>query len=154
MWAGILHGALAVRSSLGVSVPVPLDTEQVVEAIFEGVLSRGHNESKVPAQQQLLPGFDVVVHDKRDELFKLWDVATERESTSRRTVFAQHSIKTDEVEREPNAVQNSIGLSSNVAHFTKESSRRSASLAIRNVSVGPQLPPDVLSMYVYLPIRD
>ena len=88
-----------------------------MEAIFEGVLSRGH-ESKVPAQQQLLPGFDDVVHEKRDELFKLWDAAAERE---RRTVFAQHSIKTDEVERELDAVQNSIGLSSDVAHFTKES---------------------------------
>lgn len=32
--------------------------------------------------------------------------------------------------------------------------RRSASLAIRNVSVVPQLPPDVLGMYVYLPLRD
>ena len=32
--------------------------------------------------------------------------------------------------------------------------RRSASLVIRNVSVVPQLPPDVLGMYVYLPLRD
>jgi len=107
-----------IRSSLGVSVPVPLDTEQVVEAIFEGVLSRGH-ESKIPAQQQQLPGFADVVHEKRDELFKLWDAASERERVSR-TIFAQHSIKTDEVERELNAVQNSIGLSADVANFTKE----------------------------------
>ena len=108
-----------IRSSLGISVPVPLDTEQVVEAIFEGVLSRGH-ESRLPAQQPQLPGFADVVHEQRDELFKLWDAATERERVSR-TIFAQNSIKTDEVERELNAVQNSIGLSSDVAHFTKES---------------------------------
>src|SRR6266487_506305 len=58
-------------------------------------------------------------HEQRDELFKLWDAASERERVSR-TIFAQHSIKTDEVERELNAVQNSIGLSADVANFTKE----------------------------------
>ncbi len=107
-----------IRSSLGISVPVPLDTEQVVEAIFEGVLSRGH-ESRTPAQQLQLPGLDDVVHEKRDELFKLWEATSERERVSR-TIFAQHSIKTDEVERELDAMQKAIGLTSDVAHFTKE----------------------------------
>jgi hypothetical protein len=55
----------------------------------------------------------------RDALFKQWDAATERERVSR-TIFAQHSIKIDEVERELHAVQEAIGLASDVSMFTRE----------------------------------
>src|SRR6185437_1194854 len=43
----------------------------------------------------------------------------ERERRSR-TLFAQHSIKTEEVEKELRAVQQNIGLASDVASFTRE----------------------------------
>jgi SNF2 family DNA or RNA helicase len=42
----------AIRNSLGISVPVPVDTNQVVEAIFEGLLLRG--PSGTSAEQLLL----------------------------------------------------------------------------------------------------
>ena len=42
----------AIRNSLGISVPVPVDTNQVVEAIFEGLLLRG--PSGTSAEQMLL----------------------------------------------------------------------------------------------------
>src|SRR5581483_11447940 len=57
-----------IRSSLGISVPVPLDTEQVVQAIFEGLLLRG----KADDAQTFLPGFDEVIKPQREELFRLW----------------------------------------------------------------------------------
>src|ERR1044072_5903334 len=39
-----------IRSSLGVSVPVPVDTDKVIEAIFEGVLLRGGGQPGDSAQ--------------------------------------------------------------------------------------------------------
>ena len=103
-----------IRNTLGISVPVPMDTEQVVEAIFEGVLRDADQSS-----QSHLPGFEDVVHEKREELFRQWDASSEREKVSR-TIFAQHSIKVDEVEKELNAVRGAIGLSDDVAEFTTE----------------------------------
>ncbi len=107
-----------IRSSLGVSVPVPMDTEQVVEALFEGVLAHDYPGDPL-AEQPALPGFADVVTARRDELFRLWDASSERERKSR-TLFAQHSIRTEEVEKELRAVQESIGLAGDVAAFTRE----------------------------------
>ena len=45
-----------IRNSLGVSVPVPGDTEEVIEAIFEGLLLREESGGDLSAR---LPGFPV-----------------------------------------------------------------------------------------------
>lgn len=107
-----------IRSSLGVSVPVPMNTEQVVEALFEGVLAHD-NLGDVLADQPALPGFADAFTTQRDELFRQWDASSERERKSR-SLFAQHSVKTEEVERELRAVQENIGLAGDVASFTRE----------------------------------
>jgi superfamily II DNA or RNA helicase len=104
-----------IRNTLGISVPVPIDTEQVVEAIFEGVLSRDADQGS----QSHLPGFEDIGYEKREELFKQWDASSEREKVSR-TIFAHHSIKIDEVEKELNAVRGAIGFADDVAAFTAE----------------------------------
>jgi hypothetical protein len=79
------------------------------------VLSRDADQSS----QSHLPGFEDVIREKREELFRQWDASSEREKVSR-TIFAHHSIKIDEVEQELNAVRGAIGLSSDVADFTTE----------------------------------
>ena len=55
-----------IRNSLGISVPLPVDTEQVVEAIFEGLLLR-ENAGKAQQAQLFLPrstkhSFDLCEH--------------------------------------------------------------------------------------------
>jgi superfamily II DNA or RNA helicase len=111
-----------IRSSLGISVPVPLNTEQVVEALFESVLVHDGKE-KDAAHQQSLPGFEDTQHEQLqktlDDFALQWDAASEREKVSR-TIFAQHSIKTEEVEKELEAVRGAIGLAEEVAGFTRE----------------------------------
>ncbi|MEZ4522480.1 MAG: hypothetical protein R3A46_12680 [Thermomicrobiales bacterium] len=52
----LLRKHKSIRSSLGISVPVPGDTNQVVEAIFEGLLLRERSSSAGTAQY--LPGFE------------------------------------------------------------------------------------------------
>src|SRR6266702_3845015 len=106
-----------IRSSLGISVPVPIDTDQVIEAIFEGLLLR-ENAGNAQSAQLLLPGLEDIWQQERDDLFKQWDAVSEREKRSR-TMFAQEAIKVDEVAAELQAVQRAIGSGVDVAIFTQ-----------------------------------
>jgi superfamily II DNA or RNA helicase len=110
----------AIRSSLGVSVPVPVDTEQLIEAIFEGLLLR-ENAGSAQSAQMLLPGLEDIWRGEqvRDDLFQQWEAVAEREKRSR-TMFAQETIKVDEVASELRAVQQAIGSGVDVASFTKQ----------------------------------
>jgi superfamily II DNA or RNA helicase len=107
-----------IRSSLGISVPVPVDTDQVIEAIFEGLLLRS---KKGTAEEQMLL-FEDFMKPKKEQLYGQWDAATEREKRSR-TIFAQETIKVEEVARELQAVRAAIGSGIHVAAFTKEALR-------------------------------
>ncbi|MCG9969578.1 DEAD/DEAH box helicase [Pelotomaculum terephthalicicum JT] len=107
-----------IRSSLGISVPVPVDTNSVVEAVLEGLLLK---EQK-GAQYQQLTLFDEYLRPAREDLFAKWDDATAREKRSR-TMFAQESIKVDEVAHELEAVQRAIGSGAEVEWFIREGFR-------------------------------
>jgi superfamily II DNA or RNA helicase len=110
----LLRKHRSIRSSLGISVPVPVNTEQVVEAIFEGLLLR----SSPTVFQGYLPGFDEYIKPQKDELYSQWDAASEREKRSR-TLFAQETIKVDEVSKELQSVQAAIGSGVDVTDFTR-----------------------------------
>ena len=58
-----------IRSSLGISVPVPVNTEEIIEAVFEGVLLR----EKGSLTDRLLPGMDEFFRPQMDELHGQWD---------------------------------------------------------------------------------
>ncbi len=107
----LLRRHQAIRSALGVSVPVPANTNQVLEAILEGLILRG----RAAAEQMLLPMGDFEV--ARNDLYQEWESASEREKRSR-TVFAQATIKPDEVARELTEVRQAIGSGVDVARFT------------------------------------
>ena len=104
-----------IRNSLGVSVPVPGDTEEVVEAIFEGLLLREESGSDLSAR---LPGFDEFFAPKKEDLYSRWDSVRDREKRSR-TMFAQESVKTEDVARELHAVRAAIGSGEEVERFAK-----------------------------------
>lgn len=110
----LLRKHRTIRSSLGISVPVPVNTEQVIEAIFEGLLLK----SNPNGLQGYLPGFDEYIKPQKDDLYGKWEAASEREKRSR-TLFAQETIKVDDVARELNAVQTAIGSGVDVADFTR-----------------------------------
>ncbi|MHB1042628.1 MAG: helicase-related protein [Eubacteriales bacterium] len=106
-----------IRSSLGISVPVPADTNSVVEAVFEGLLLREDH-----GKDRQLTFFEELLKPTRDDLFAKWDDATAREKRSR-TVFAQESIKMDEVARELTAVQAAVGSGADVEWFVSQGFR-------------------------------
>jgi hypothetical protein len=107
-----------IHNSLGISVPVPVPAEHVIEAIFEGLLLR---EQAGSAQDQLTM-FEDYFKPKKEEIHSDWDSVADREKRSR-TMFAQETIKVEEVARELQAVRAAIGSNLDVATFTKDAFR-------------------------------
>jgi superfamily II DNA or RNA helicase len=95
----------AIRRSLGISVPVPIDTEQAMATILQRGLLR--------KRRQLTLDFEP---DAPDELQREWQAAADREKGSR-ALFAQHGISTEEVRGELEAARAAIGSGVDVARF-------------------------------------
>ena len=108
----LLRKHWTIRNSLGISVPIPVESSEVIEAIFEGLLL--HEER--PATAQVLPGFEEYMAPRQQVLFEEWDFVADREKRSR-TMFAQETIKTEEVAQELRAAQEAIGSGVDVAGF-------------------------------------
>jgi len=83
----LLRKAREIYSTLGVRVPVPVDSETVVEAVLKKLFAQ-------PDLQMSLFEVDQVKHVHRK-----WERAATEEKASRAR-FAQHAIKPDEVRRE------------------------------------------------------
>lgn len=111
----LLRKHRTIRKSLGISVPVPVHSEQVLEAIFEGLLLR--SAAGTP-EQQLELQFDELLQQQQ-ELHTRWDNASEREKRSR-TLFAQESIHPEEVFRELQAVHEAIGSPADTRRFLQQ----------------------------------
>lgn len=107
-----------IKSSLGISVPVPADTEAVVEAIFEGLLLR---EQSGTSEQLLISGFEDFLRDDKKKLHDEWDNATAREKRSR-TMFAQETLtsRVDEIKAELDSIRETIGSQTNIKDFVKQ----------------------------------
>jgi len=107
-----------IRSSLGYTVPVPLNTEQVIEAIFEGMLLR----EDAGTAQTYLPGFDEYFRPQKEDLHNQWDNAADKGKRSR-TMFAQGTIDVEEVAEELQAVRAAIGSGVDVSSFVRQALR-------------------------------
>jgi ERCC4-related helicase len=113
----LLRKHKAIRNSLGVSVPLPTDSEQVIEAVFKGKVLRGKKKDEGPSL------FDEML----TEVDRQWQSATEREKRSR-TLFAQETIKVDDVVQELHAAREAIGYGVDVAGFVRTALTASAAV--------------------------
>lgn len=111
----LLRKHRAIRKATGISVPVPDRSDDVVEALLEGLVLRGRRHDE---QLELDLGLDAA----RGELHREWESAAERERASRER-FAQEAIKPDEVAREVAAARAALGTSGEVETFMVESLR-------------------------------
>ena len=96
----LIRKAIAIRTSLGIAVPVPVDPEQVMETIVDNVLLK-----RVPRERQL--EFALSTPDV-SRLHAAWDEAAEREQRQR-GFFSQRGIRPDEVAREIEATDSVLG---------------------------------------------
>lgn len=103
-----------IRNSLGISVPVPVDTNAVTEAIFEGLLLREKTKSN---EHQFLLDF---VNPQKQALDIEWDNAADREKRSR-TMFAQDALQRAVIEEVSQVIENvrrTIGTTEDIENFT------------------------------------
>ncbi len=113
-----------IRNSLGVSVPVPGNSEDVIEAIFEGLLLR----ENASFMQSALPGFEAYIQPRQLELDLNWAAAEQREKRSR-TMFAQQAIRVEEVAAELDAARAAIGSGIDVVAFMRDAVRLNRGVA-------------------------
>ena len=109
----LLRKHKAIRTALGISVPLPANTSEVIQALMNGLLLRGR---RISAQQLVLPFMnDLTAADLQLE----WENVSNREKRSR-TLFAQRTIKVDEVAQEWQAMRSAIGTAVDVERFMTE----------------------------------
>ena len=113
----LLRKHKAIHKQLGVTVPVPMDTRVIEDAILEGLLLRKHDTSG-----QINFDFLEPIHKPVDVQ---WDAAVERERKSR-SLFAQNQLLkavNSEVRDELDEVRRAIGGSADVDRFTRNALR-------------------------------
>ena len=102
-----------IRKALGISVPVPDRSDDVVEAILEGLLLRDSQSEQLTLDIGL---------ERRDDLHKEWESAAEKEREFF-TKYRQAAIHPEEVARELDEMRASLGTASDVRGFAEEALR-------------------------------
>lgn len=111
----LIRKAQTIRRRLGVSVPVPVESDQVVQAVVDSVLLRGREQGV-----QLQFAFE---DPEVSRFHSEWDAAAEREGTQR-AYFRQHTIKPDEVAQEIHAIDPVLGDPATVQSFVANAAQR------------------------------
>ena len=109
-----------IRKALGVAVPVPTDSAAVIDAILEGLITRGRPGEAAFEQLSLDVGEVTGPFDRQLELE--WQTAAEREKRTR-AMYAQHAIKPAEVYRELLATREATGAGVEVKRFVTQALR-------------------------------
>ncbi len=111
----LLKKAQTIRRSLGISVPVPVESEQVINTLINSVLLRGDGQ----AQQ-----FRLALEDESvSRLHEAWEQMAERE-TKTRAYFAQRGIEPDDVARELEEMEPVLGSAKDVKRFVANAVQR------------------------------
>jgi superfamily II DNA or RNA helicase len=113
----IVRKAERIRKELGVSVPVPADTNKVTEAILQTVLLQSGRVAEGLRQA----AFDFGKAEA--ELDTAWESAKEN-ARQTRTVFAQARLKPDEVLPEWNKAVAALGGEADVKRFVRQACER------------------------------
>jgi superfamily II DNA or RNA helicase len=117
----LLRKAVSIHRTLGISVPLPIDSGTVVEALIASLFQRGPEQlSLFDSEQQAAL---LASENEIQRVERAWDAATEREKESR-TRFAQRRIKPDEVARELQESDAVLGDAATVERFVRSAVER------------------------------
>ena len=111
----LIRKARKIRRRLGISVPVPVESEQVVNALVNSVLLRGLGQGR---QFRLALEDDAV-----SRVHEAWDQMANREERSR-AYFAQRGIDPDEVAHELKEMEPVLGSAEDVQRFLANAIQR------------------------------
>ena len=115
----LIRKAREIFKATGVRVPVPVESESVIQALTEAFFRR-------PSSRQAALPLEIegLQHDtKTEELLSKWDRAAELEKQSR-TRFAQHAIRPDEVAKELEITDLAVGDAEAVRSFFLNAAQR------------------------------
>ncbi|OBH19969.1 helicase [Mycolicibacter sinensis] len=102
-----------IKRSIGVSVPIPVDSATVMKAIWESLLLRGQD-----AEQLTLDLAAATTASLAKQVEVAWSDAAEREKASR-SRFRQAGLKPDTVEQALIEVRRALGGPADVESFTR-----------------------------------
>jgi len=114
----LIRKAVTIHNTLGITVPVPLDSNDVSEAVFQSLFEHAE-EAQQLSLLELLDDQDTALL----EVQKSWDRAVEREKVNR-SRFAQRTIKPEQVQTELEDSDRALGSSSQVEEFVKTALER------------------------------
>ncbi|MBD6620898.1 DEAD/DEAH box helicase [Komarekiella sp. 'clone 1'] len=133
----LIRKAVQIHKSLGITVPVPMESTTVAEAVFKSLF-----EHSTEAIQLSL--FEFQEESAVDKVHKNWDNALEREKINR-TRFAQRAIKPEQVEQELIDSDQILGNEQDVERFVLSACDRiSCSLIKKKQGWLLSQPPDFL----------
>jgi superfamily II DNA or RNA helicase len=107
----IIRKAEQIRKTTGVSVPVPTESDKVLEAILEAVLLKRDDSRQMQFE-----------FDQAEQQLD-WNRAVEREERSH-TIFAQHTMHPEEVMAELRESAGALGDSNDVERFVRDATAR------------------------------
>lgn len=133
----LIRKAVQIHKSLGITVPVPMESTTVAEAVFKSLFER-------TTEVIQLSLFEFQEESAVDKVHKNWDKAVEREKTNR-TRFAQRAIKPEQVEQELIDSDQILGNEQDVERFILSACDRiSCSLIKKKQGWLLSQPPDFL----------
>lgn len=111
----LLRKVKEIRKDIGISIPFPEESKSLMDSIMQSIISKATQAKEV---QQL--SFDFKDDDKTLEISREIDKAVAREKASR-DIFAQNSIKANEIEDDLKLSDEAIGDPKTVEKFVRES---------------------------------
>jgi len=107
----LLRKAVKIHRSLGITVPVPMDSASVQTAIFQSLFERVQTVRQLNIFEALTDNNEPLV-----EIEKSWERSVEREKLNR-SRFAQRAIKPEEVKQELEESDRILGSEADVEQF-------------------------------------
>jgi len=117
----LLRKAREIRRTLGTSVPLPMNSETIMESVLRSLFRRSRYEAMQLSFEQLPQTDDDLVDVK--QLHEEWSGAALREKENR-SRFAQRAIKPEEVARELEDTDDVLGDPEAVEAFLRDASQR------------------------------
>jgi hypothetical protein len=114
----LLRKARDIHRALGIYVPVPVDSQNVMDTILKSLFSKPRED-----EQMALFFSEEIASDERRRFQEAYDEAARREKQTR-TIFAQRAIRPEEVQRELDATDAVLGDPVAIASFLREASQR------------------------------
>jgi superfamily II DNA or RNA helicase len=117
----LLRKAREIRRSIGISVPFPENSASVMEAVTHAILLKP-SVSVQQASHQLTMFVAEEIEAQKNRVAKAFEEAEKRATTSR-SIFAQNTIKANEIEADLREVDEAIGDVKAVEQFVLDSLR-------------------------------